>query len=75
MQRNKVHAVTTLTKVAQDLEVSEDMLHDLTQQMDTEDGVIWVYGLEEEGVLALTEDGICGVPKLMSFSLPVTSSP
>ena len=58
MQRNKVHAVTTLTKVAQDLDVSEDMLHDLTQQMDTEDGVIWVYGLEEEGVLALTEDGI-----------------
>ena len=58
MQRNKVHAVTTLTKVAHDLEVSEDMLHDLTQQMDTEDRVIWVYGLEEEGVLALTEDGI-----------------
>ncbi len=58
MQRNKVHAVTTITKVAQDLDVSEDMLHDLTQQMDTEDGVIWVYGLEEEGVLALTEDGI-----------------
>ena len=43
MQRNKVHAVTTLTKVAQNLDVSEDMLHDLTQQMDTEDGVIWVY--------------------------------
>lgn len=58
MQRNKVHAVTTLAKVAQDLEVSESLLHDLTQQMDTEDGVIWVYGLEEEGVLALTEDGI-----------------
>jgi hypothetical protein len=58
MQRNKVHAVTTLTKVAQDLEVSEDLLHDLTEQMDTEDGVIWVYGLEEEAVLALSEDGI-----------------
>ena len=58
MQRNKVHAVTTITKVAQDLDVSEDLLHDLTQQMDTEDGVIWVYGFEEEGVLALTEDGI-----------------
>jgi hypothetical protein len=58
MQRNKVHAVTTLAKVAQDLDVSEDLLHDFTQQMDTEDGVIWVYGLEEEGVLTLTEDGI-----------------
>jgi len=37
-----VHAATTLTKVAQDLEVSEDLLHDLTQQMDTDDGAILV---------------------------------
>lgn len=26
--------------------------------MDTEDGVIWVYGVEEHAVLALSEDGI-----------------
>jgi hypothetical protein len=58
MQRNKVHAVTTIAQVARDLDVSEDLLHELTEQMDTEDGVIWVYGLEEDSVLALSEDGI-----------------
>lgn len=58
MQRNKVYAVTTLAKVAQDLNVNEDLLHDLTEQMDTEDGVIWVYGIEEHAVLALSQDGI-----------------
>ncbi|ANI78456.1 MULTISPECIES: hypothetical protein [Sphingobium] len=58
MQRNKVYAVTTLAKVAQEWEESEDLLHELTEQMDTEDGVIWVYGVEEHAVLALSEDGI-----------------
>ena len=58
MQRNKVYAVTTLAKVAQDLEESEDLLHELTDQMDTEDGVIWVYGTQDEAVLALSHDGI-----------------
>lgn len=58
MQRNKVYAVTTLVKVAQEWEESEDLLHELTEQMDTEDGVIWVYGVEEHAVLALSEDGI-----------------
>lgn len=58
MQRNKVYAVTTLAQVAKDLNVSEDLLHELTAHMDTEDGVIWVYGLEEESVMALSDDGI-----------------
>ncbi|SES19264.1 hypothetical protein [Sphingobium sp. YR768] len=58
MQRNKVYAVTTLAKVAQEWEESEDLLQELTEQMDTEDGVIWVYGIEEHAVLALSEDGI-----------------
>ena len=58
MQRNKVYAVTTLAKVAQEWEESEDLLHELTEQMDTEDGVIWIYGVKEHAVLALSEDGI-----------------
>lgn len=58
MQRNKVYAVTTLAKVAQEWEESEDLLHELTEQMDTEDGVIWVYGTQEHAVLALSGDGI-----------------
>lgn len=58
MQRNKVYAVTTLTKVALDLGEDEDFLFDLTDQMDTEDGLIWVYDTKQEPVIALSDDGI-----------------
>jgi hypothetical protein len=47
MQRNKVFAVMSLARVARDLGESEELLHDLTDQMDTEDGLIWVYGTDE----------------------------
>lgn len=66
MQRNKVYAVTTLAKVAHEWEESEDLLHELTEQMDTEDGVIWVYGVEEHAVLALSEEGIECLRDLLS---------
>ncbi len=42
MQRNKVYAVTTLAKVAQDLGETFELLDDLADQMDAEDGLIWV---------------------------------
>ena len=58
MQRNKVYAVTTLAKVAQDLAESFELLDDLADQMDTEDGLIWVYDIQEEPVRALSQDGI-----------------
>lgn len=58
MQRNKVYAVMTLARVAQDLGESEELLHDLTDQMDTEDGVIWVYGTDADPGLALSDDGV-----------------
>lgn len=58
MQRNRVYTVTTLAKVAQEWEESEDLLDEITEQMDTEDGAIWVYGAEEHAVLAPSEDGI-----------------
>jgi hypothetical protein len=58
MQRNKVFAVMSLARVARDLGESEELLHDLTDQMDTEDGLIWVYGTDEDPVMAFSDDGI-----------------
>jgi hypothetical protein len=58
MQRNKVYAVTTLAQVALELGEDEGFLFDLTDQMDTEDGLIWVYGTEEDPVIALSAEGI-----------------
>ena len=58
MHVNKVHHVTTINRVASDLGESEDWLSDVTNEMDIEDGVIWVYGVGEDGVMAFTDFGI-----------------
>jgi hypothetical protein len=57
-QRNKVHHVHTVAYVARKLGVDEELIHDLTLGLEPEDGVIWVYGLDDDGVLAFTDDGI-----------------
>ena len=58
MHVNKVHHVTTITRVAEDLGEDEDWLRDVANEMEIEDGVIWVYGVGEDGVLAFTDFGI-----------------
>jgi hypothetical protein len=58
MHVNKVHHVTTINRVAKDLGENEDWLSDVANEMDIEDGVIWVYGVGEDGVMALTDFGI-----------------
>jgi hypothetical protein len=54
---NKVHHVTTITKVAEDLGEDEDWLRDVANEMEIEDGAIWVYGVGEDGVQAFTDFG------------------
>jgi hypothetical protein len=58
MHVNKVHHVTTITRVAEDLGEDENGLRDVANEMEIEDGVIWVYGIGEDGVLAFTDFGI-----------------
>jgi hypothetical protein len=58
MHVNKIHHVTTLNRVAEDLGEDEDWLRDVANEMDVEDGVIWVYGIGEDGALAFTDFGI-----------------
>jgi hypothetical protein len=42
-------------------------LRDVTNEMEIEDGVIWVYGLGEDGVQAFTDFGIQNLIELVSF--------
>ena len=58
MQRNKVHSVTVISAVARQLGVEEDLLHEISISMGTEDGVIWVHGLDEDGIVAFTDEGV-----------------
>ena len=57
---NKVHRVTTIARVAEMLGEDEELLWNLTDEMDPEAGLIWVYGIGEiaEGVMAFTDFGI-----------------
>ena len=66
MQRNKVHHVHTVQRVAKDLGVDEDLIHELTLGLDPEDGVIWVYGVDDDdGMLAFTDEGVEEVQLLL----------
>jgi hypothetical protein len=58
MHVNKVHHVTTITRVAETLGEDEVWLHDVANEMDVEDGVIWVHGVGEDGLMAFTDFGI-----------------
>nr|WP_245315825.1 MULTISPECIES: hypothetical protein [Bradyrhizobium] len=53
---NKVHHVTTINRVAEDLGVDEDWLRDVANEMEIEDSAIRVYGVGEDGVQAFTND-------------------
>jgi hypothetical protein len=58
MHVNKVSHVSTVERVAARLGESVDFIHDVALEMDTEDGVMWVYGVDDDGVLAFTDFGI-----------------
>jgi hypothetical protein len=58
MHVNKVHHVTTINRVARDLGENEDWLFDVANEMDVEDGAIWVYGIDGRAAMAFTDFGI-----------------
>ena len=67
MHVNKVDHVTTVERVAERLGESVDIIHDVALEMDTEDGVIWVYGDNDDGVMAFTEFGIETLTELIEM--------
>ena len=67
MQRNKVYSVTVIAAVAEQLGVEEDLLHEISIGMEPEDGVIRVYGLGEDSIMAFTEEGIGELQTLLEM--------
>lgn len=73
MQRNKVHHVYTVGRVARDLGFSEALIQDLILGLEPEDGVVWVYGAnDDDGILAFTDEGI---EEVNSSSKDIIASP
>jgi len=66
LQRNKVHHVYTAGLVAKRLGVDADLIDELTLDLEPEDGVIWVYGADDDdGTTAFTDDGVEAVRLLL----------
>src|SRR5882757_7112301 len=53
---NKVSHVFTLGHVAEMLGEDEEWLFEVAEEMDTEDGQLWVVGVGEDGAMAFTDD-------------------
>ncbi len=50
--------VFTLQRAAQILERDEDLLWDLSDQLDPEDGVLWIIDIDGREILTVTPHGI-----------------
>lgn len=58
-QLNKESSVKTIDRVAVELGEDVDWLLEIAIEMEPEDGVIWVFGLDDkDGVMAFTPCGI-----------------
>jgi hypothetical protein len=53
-----ISSVFTIARVAELLGEDEDLLHEVSLDMEPEDGVLWIYGIGGEEVLAFTAFGI-----------------
>ena len=67
MQLNKVYSVKTIERVAAELGETVERIFDLAIDMETEDGVVWVYGLGDESVIAFTPFGIENLKELIEM--------
>ena len=72
MHVNKVSHVRTIDRVANELGEDVDFLFDVALEMDPEDGVIWVQGLDDEGVMAFTNFGVDNLVNLIKIHRETT---
>ncbi|MGE5793580.1 MAG: hypothetical protein ACM36B_12880 [Bacteroidota bacterium] len=50
--------VFTIARVAEMLGVDEDRLHEIAIEMEPEDGVMHVYSIDDDGIMAFTDFGV-----------------
>ena len=67
MQINKVYSVKTIDRVASELGETVDRIFDLAIDMEPEDGVIWVYGPNDDSVTAFSPFGIENLRELIEM--------
>lgn len=59
--------VFTIACVAEMLREDEDRLHEISIEMEPEDGVIRVYGIDDDGITAFTDFGVENLRELLQI--------
>jgi hypothetical protein len=67
MHVNKVSHIKTVDLVAKEIGEDVDTLYDVALGMEPEDGLIWVHGLADEGVIAFTDFGVDSLVELLQI--------
>jgi hypothetical protein len=62
-----ISRVFTLARVAELLGEDEDWLHEISIELDPEDGMLTVYGVDDEGATAFSEFGIENLRELIQI--------
>ncbi|KZZ30587.1 hypothetical protein A3753_25275 [Sulfitobacter sp. HI0082] len=62
-----MYSVKTIDRVAVELGETVNKIFDLATGMETEDGIIWVYGPSDDGVIAFTPIGIENLQELIEM--------
>ena len=70
-----ISAVFTIGYVANLLGENEDWLHELSINMDPEDGCLWVYGVGEDGVVAFAQNGIDNLRQIIADERAAGTAP
>jgi hypothetical protein len=58
--------VITISRVAEMLGEDEDLLWDLVDQLEPEDGCLWVHGVDDEQTIAFTDRGIESLQQIIT---------
>ena len=58
--------VFTISRVAAMLGEDEDLLWDLVDQLEPEDGCLWVYGVGDEQTIAFTDRGLEALQEIIA---------
>lgn len=68
MQLNKIHSVKTIDRGTAELGESVDQIFELAINMESEDGVVWVYRPDNDSVMAFSAFGIQNLREIIGAS-------
>ena len=59
--------IFTIARVAEMLGEDEDLLHEISGEMEPEDGRVWVVGIGDDETVAFTSDGVENLKDLVAM--------